>query len=88
MATQRTTRLILDLFFSEKETMLASKMWKKSEVPAKRYSPSYSSITNSSSPKLPLKHNSLIQKDIYILYLFQISKTARLKDVYTYICLV
>ena len=62
--------------------MLASKTWKRSEVPAKRYSPSYNSNTNSSLPKLLLKHNGLILKNSYILYLFQISETARLKDMY------
>ena len=53
--------------------MLASKTWRRSEVPAKRYSPSYNSSINSSLPK-----NS------YILYLFQISETARLKDMYVW----
>ena len=64
--------------------MLASKTWKRSEVPAKRYSPSYNSSTNSSLPKLLLKHNGLILKNSYILYLFQISETARLKDMYVW----
>ena len=85
MATQTTAKKvikILTLFLPEKETMLASKTWKRSEVPAKRYSPSYNSSTNSSLPKLLLKHNELIQKNIYILYLFQISEIARPKDIY------
>lgn len=60
--------------------MLASKTWKRSEVPAKRYSPSYNSSINSSLPKPLLKHNGLIQKNVYILYLFQIIETARPKD--------
>ena len=64
--------------------MLASKTWKRSEVPAKKYSPSYNSSTNSSLPKLLLKHNGLIQKNICILYLFQISETARPKDIYMF----